>query len=67
MNELVSFDKLSGMKVSLGPTLLVLGSVQTFCIDPLKEVFGVEEMAAGAVGGGGRGRCYSGYSFQVKN
>ena len=57
------------MTVSLGPTLLVLGSVQTFCIDPLKEVFGVEEMAAGADGGGGggSGRCYSGYSFQVKN
>jgi len=52
----------------LGPTLLVLGSVQTFCIDPLKEVFGVEEMAAGSDGGGGgSGRCYSGYSFQVKN
>jgi len=52
----------------------VLGSVQTFCIDPLKEVFGVEEMAAGSDGGGGgggggggSGRCYSGYSFQVKN
>lgn len=46
----------------------MLGSVQTFCIDPLKEVFGVEEMAAGADGGGGgSGRCYSGYSFQVKN
>lgn len=49
----------------------MLGSVQTFCIDPLKEVFGVEEMAAGSDGGGGggggSGRCYSGYSFQVKN
>jgi len=43
------------MTVSLGPTLLVLGSVQTFCIDPLKEVFGVEEMAAGADGGGAGG------------
>jgi hypothetical protein len=40
------------MIVGLGPTLLVLGSVQTFCIDPLKEVFGVVEMAAGAGGGG---------------
>jgi hypothetical protein len=43
---LVSLYQPSGVKVSLGPTLLVLGSVQTFCIDPLKEVFGVEEMAA---------------------
>lgn len=33
----------------------MLGSVQTFCIDPLKEVFGVEEMAAGAGWGGGGG------------
>jgi hypothetical protein len=43
------------MTVSLGPTLLLLGSVQTFCIDPVKEVFGLEEMAAGADAGGGEG------------
>jgi hypothetical protein len=39
---------------SLGPTLLSLGSVQTFCIDPLEEVFGVE-VRTGAVVAGGMG------------
>jgi hypothetical protein len=55
MNELVRYEQPWGLTVSLGPTLLSLGSVQTFCIDPLEEVFGVEVRtgvtAAGRVGG----------------
>lgn len=44
--------------MSLGPTLLSLGSVQTFCIDPLEEVFGVEArrgVMVAVVAGGMRG------------
>jgi hypothetical protein len=48
----------------------VLGSVQTFCIDPLKEVFGVEEMAAGSdgagEGGGGVGGVILAIAFRSK-
>lgn len=46
----------------MGPTLLSLGSVQTFCIDRLKEVLGVEVSAGGGdAGDGGGGWRYSGY------
>jgi hypothetical protein len=45
------------MTVTLGPTLLTAGSVQTFCIDRLNEVFGVEVSAGGGDGGGGWRYC----------